>query len=80
MMQMFFATRKLACGVAPTIAAALFMLVPPWIALDTAGFCDSFADVARKTQTGISLGMRVVASNFPRPIAAATRSSPQPRC
>jgi hypothetical protein len=44
MMQIFFANRKWACGVAPTVAAALFVLVQPrcGIALDTAGFCDSF--------------------------------------
>ena len=30
--------------------------------------------------SGISLGTRVMASNSPTPIAAATRSSPQPCC
>jgi hypothetical protein len=75
MMQMFFANRKLACGVAPTIAPALLMPVRRrcGVALETAGFCDTFAGVAHRTRSAILRGLDQHLSNNDATIARLIR-------
>jgi hypothetical protein len=74
-MQMFFANRKLACS--PIIAALSLPVQPRYgIVLKTAGLGNSFAVVARRTQSAIPCGLLPPSQGTELLIVCGARSCP----